>query len=704
MDSPTEEYKSSCHPWIYFEIFKSYTFSGLSEPAREEITGAVNSFLTTGKLPDFTKAAPMLFATQPGAPGKVSIEGWPEDFCPTERNFEISRQEVLRINEELLNNTVLTSLAIEGSDEIRQAMLDEQYFAFYHYLIRYWAVDKGADTTCSPDTEKYICYENMCKSAQAIAVLQKKSITCHNKAFSTFQQPDIHTFGPILEQGEEQLDSDYVLGILRRVNEIRLCWLWDRIVIEIFVQCVHDLLLPITVFADHVSWSLYLFFASIHITGILGGYFDAKKREKELAIEARKVAWAHFKLRRGLLINDLVWGLANLACCFWLNGFGLYGYFGDLVTGILLCMDLANTIWDYQDTKNVHLDDMRRYNEQMRALISRFKDEKTKINVDDNGELQKLLENLQNFNQTGKTDEEADTLANLSQYFCKQENSAIANNERIEIIFWQLRSLYAARDNCANDWSHKQKLFVLDITYALSVLLTFSLLCCFYLTLLPISFPSIMIYIGAISTSATTILWKSTTSVIECNKIHEDKQILKREFDELIADFQSAQNNAMVEYKQQQLYLQILQKGAKIGYQEDDLLYNCLESMRTTLNSILIPVGLAMTFVFAPTSVIGIPTYVLVLLSALVTTLVVSIFIKHYFKPQDSQWVDGDGESSSQPILKTAEFESFKNYIKEKPSDNILRLIKSTRTNNNNSNLFTAALSAPALETALLLS
>lgn len=754
-------------PQIYPEIFASYSFSGLSNAAQTEIKNTVTYFLNTGEIPNFIKAAPMLFNTQPGAPvqfsyelewlskldgdlskakpGIVYVSRYLETYYVKEmdkaepllvdislrnvenlqdndlkqqilnytaqqgrtikvstdkQKLEVSRQEVLRVNEELLNDTIFDSLKIEEESSLKQAILDEQYFALYQYLIRYWAVENRADATRSPDTELYICCQNMITSARAITILQGDEF---KDFFSKFRPKITNSFSFILDQSEEQLDSDYALGMLRRANAIRLCWLWDRIVIEMYVQCAHDLLLPITIFADQVSWSLYMFLASIHITGVLGGYFDARKREKELQIEAKKVAWAHFKLRRGVLINDLVWGFANLACCFWLNGFGIYGYYGDLVTGILLCMDLASTLWDYKDDRRAHLDDMRRYNEQLQVLITRLK-EKAELNI----ELCTLLNYLQKLNTTGDADQEAKTLSNLRDKL-RHLVPETQNKTDIEIIFWQMKSLYASRSNCANDWSRRQKLLLSDIVCAISLVLTFSLLCCFYLTLLPIAFPTLMVSLGAFSLGGTTLLWRSANSAIECSSIQSTKKLIRDEFDELISDFLSTEDESIV--KQKQLYLQILQSGAKVGYQEDKLLFTRLEAMRTTANSILIPLSLAMTFLFAPTVTLGIPTYVFVLLGALVAAVVVSIFIKRYYKPKESKWIAANGNESSQPVLSLGqedgdeEFNSFKALMNKTPkdeniNDQILKLIKSSRTTGDKS-LFADALEEPDAPTEM---
>ena len=224
-----------------------------------------------------------------------------------------------------------------------------------------------------------------------------------------------------------------------------------------------------------------------------------------------------------------------------------------------------------------------------------------------------------------------------------------------------------------------------DVTYAVALVITFSIFCCFYLTFLPITVPTIMVSFGALSLGATSIIWGGAASVITCRGIAANKQAIIQDFDELIEDFVwHCRNQKQDIARQQDLYLQILQTGAKVGYQEDDLLYNKLEGLRETANRIFIPLALAMTFLFAPTVTLGIPTYVFVFLGAFVATVVTSFLIKKYYKAKDSQWIK-DGEANEQPRLIQSEFANFKSlaldkYNEKTGSEDLLKIIKVSRT------------------------
>lgn len=673
----------SVSPNVYQKIFRSYRFSTLSNADEKiEIRAKIAEFLKPlnksetasieNSLPNFPNAAQTMFASQPVAP-----------------DFDFSRQEVLRINEELLSDVTPDRLELQTSAVMRQAMLDEQYFILYQYLARYWAVKNRADAVLSHDKEMAACCNNIRTSVQAILILQNVSTEDFNledaykpieEKIDVLQPKMLPYFQKIgLDQDDTQQNSDYFIRLLRRANLIRLCWLWDRIAIEMYAQCAHDLLLPITIFADQVSWSLYLFLASIHITGIIGAYIDAKKQEKENQIAANKVLLAHLKLRRNVLVNDLVWGFANLACCFWLNGFGLLAYYGDLVTGILLCMDLTMTLWKYRDEKKAHENDVQRYNEQLRILIARSLEKTTS---------DKVKEQLEAFEYVlaaqGQEKAARDALSQLRKNIRELEDTQ--EREEQEVIYWQIKSLFSMRENCKKDWSDRQGMLLCDVTYAVALVITFSILCCFYLTLLPITVPTAMVSFGALSLGATSIVWGGAASIITCRGIAANKKALTEDFDELVEDFVwHCQNQGEDLDRQKDLYLQILQTGAKVGFQEDDLLHNKLEGLRETANRIFIPIALAMTFLFAPTITLGIPTYVFVLLGVFVASVVSSFLIKKYYKAKGSTWIK-DGKESDQPRLVNKEFDNFKQLVNsssdvEARNENLLKVIKVSRTN-----------------------
>lgn len=666
---------------IYKNIYSSYSHANLTEESQSHISAVIQNFFKNADIgkDDFLAAAPILFKMQPSA-GDMDIPS--------------ARKEVLRIGEELLNDTIFDNILNEECKEKQNIFLNENYFILYHYLSRYWAIREKADAAKSPVRELAICYRNICISARIIYLLEGKSLEEADAFVARLAplKPKIpNRFKSFLDKDEELEDSDYGVQLLRRGNAIRLCWLWDRIVIELYILIAHDLLLPITMVASQVSWALYLFLASVHITGVLGAYFDALAQQKRLEIEAKRVLRAHLKLRRDVIVNDLVWGFANLACCFWLCGLGLYGNIGDLLTGLLLVMDLSMVIWRYSDDKKEHFNDIDGYNNQLRALIK-----KASENINDDRSNSELIELLKNLNKAINDNDYKLAklhLANLEKNINGIQDKKLKEN--LQIIYWQLKSLNSSKESCHDIWEEKKLFMRLDIIYAASLIVAFSAFCIFYLSFFHITLPLTIVLFGALSLAGATLIWRSTNSFFETKNISKGRGDAEKEYNALINKFINEQNN-LTEKQQIQLYLKILQKGAKVGYQEDKLLYKKLEVLRETANRIFIPGAIVMTFLFLPVSVVGVPTFVFLLLGVLAATIISSIYIKKYYKPKDTKWVDEKGNLKSQPCFIESQFNEFKEIIKntdfsEKDKrEKILEIIKESRVGKN-AQLFTTS-------------
>lgn len=658
---------------VYSKIYSSYFYDGLEEYAEVTLNNAeeqrkanqairhikqvVNLFLEDGRLEkdDFLNAAPTLFSLQPSV-----------------GEYKSARKEVLRISEELLNDNIFDDIFLEESKDKREYYLNEHYFILYHYLSRYWAVRERADATISPDTELAICYRNICLSVEAIYALKKRE---RKEADDFIQQklghlkPKIaNRYGYFLDKEEEEQDSDYTIKLLRRANAIRLCWLWDRIVIEQYIATAHALLLPVTIFASYVSFGLYLFLASIHITGVFGAYFEALANNERLKIEAKKVLWAHTKLRKDIIINDLIWGMANLACVFWLCGFGLYANIGDLLTGLLLVMDLGMSIWSYKSEKKEYEDDIAGYNKQLIALINRMG-----VVDQTKGLRDAIISNKYSLANT--------LLKNLksnSSYWKSQEDK-----DKWEIICWKLKEIHDKKENRYNAWQDKNLLLYSNIFYAAVLVVAFSAFCGFYLSFFPITLPLFIALMGGMMLAASTLVWRSANSYIECRTIDRKKNKARDDYEELVKEFIN-NNSRLSEIKQKQLCLKILQKGAQVAYQDDKLLYKKLETLRETANRLLIPGAIVLTFLFLPASVVGVPMYVFLLLGIGIAAVGLSMYIKKYYAPKGTKWIDENGVKRRDPSLTTEEFSKFKAVLLdescENKSEQLLKFIKDSRT------------------------
>lgn len=673
---------------VYKKIFTSFGYNELDDSSQKEVDACVDDFLSTGLTPKLNKTSiNVMFDLQ-----------------------SIERAEVLALAKDWLEDMIPEEIYLETDKTKLQFVHKELRFHLYHYLSRYSAIRYHTDTIQSQTTELAACYRYIklcsellheCERAQIDLeedeTKEDKQIELNDKHKTLVKKidalkPDRDSYLPsFLDRDEDCQDSDYLLGQLRRVNNVRLVWLWDRIIIELFISSAQAILAESTAIALHISWSLYLFLATIHLTGAFWHAFDSLTSEEERMIDKNKRIIAQLKLRVYRIINDLIWGLANLACCFWLYGQGTFGFIGDLVTGLLLCMDLTVAcVYFAEETKRDELK-IKLYQEKLETIIDdmcRLKDE---------FDITSLLNEIKE-----KTQANIDITSLLDVIENKLSNS---ENEQLKALFWLLKLNYQGKTACQAKWNEQFKYHVNDIVYCFVLLISFSVLCGFYLSILPISLPVTMVVAGAILLGASTLVWQSASAIMGCYDLKQKSLAAKNEYNKLFEKFskklKSADLNNTKDSKQlKQLYLKILQKSADFGQVEDELLLKQAESVRVFLSQTLIPTAIVLTLLFAPAMTVGLPTYVFLMIGILVATFIVTSAIKSYFRVQDTAWEyseeakDDDGleesliatKTRSKPSVIDQDFEAFCKLARgsrEETSLRVLSEVRSHRTGNN---------------------
>lgn len=691
---------------IYREIYKTYYYTDLSKEAQIHVDNVINQFLVDGIIgkDDFKEAAPILFDMQPTVgeihsarqecllSGEKFLANIIPDSIVTE-NEEIAKYSLAIKNYNLdphLSNTPRKDdidryrISLENYDIKRDVLLKESYLILYHYLSRYWAVREGADIALSPDDVLNLSYDTICLGAETILLLQKKNFADVNnfkEKLAPLKKEFTKIFQKIsLDQGDNESNSNYFIKLLRRLNAIRLFWLWNRITLEAFILSIHNALINFTIAATHLSWSLYLFLGCVHVTGVIQGYFEAKARADILKISAEKAGLAHLKLRRDVLVNDVIWGFANLACCFWLCGLGIYGSIGDLLTGLLLCMDLRMNYLRLHEEGEKFAEDIDDLNKSMQNIINKnidYSDEDTKEILDC------LKENINNNNY------------DYVNYLLKKLNVAIQKDkcdENIKKLYWQLKSIHARKEERANAWQDKKLMLYSDIFYAAFIIVAFVMLCSFYLAFASMTMPLMIGLVGAVSLAAATLVWRSANSYIETGILKRDKNLIKQEYNDLIEEY--VENyKTLSEARKNQICLSILDKGAQLCYKEEESRYKKMEIFRETANRLLIPGAIAMNFLFLPESLGGAPTFVFLFVGILVAAVITSFLIKKYYQPKNTKWKNSEDEESSKPCLLSYQFNEVKLLLEidltlEAKNERILTLIRDNRTENNSPNTY----------------
>lgn len=170
-----------------------------------------------------------------------------------------------------------------------------------------------------------------------------------------------------------------------------------------------------------------------------GTYFEdwgitEKMRALDLRWDERfKAQWDE---RKFLILNNAVWGLVNFVCFFWLVGHNVFGYWGNVLTGLLLLADLALVCWQFMEAETEHNKTLAFYDKGIEELALRI----GALEDQNNPEKQSLMARLQ----------------------------------------VERRELQKAKANVERDWKYHVKKHELNLMYGVGVMIGFALLCSFF--------------------------------------------------------------------------------------------------------------------------------------------------------------------------------------------------------------------------------
>lgn len=236
-----------------------------------------------------------------------------------------------------------------------------------------------------------------------------------------------------------------LIGWMSDVNERRLYWVWGGGMLSSVIEMLPDDFYrkaqaqkavsapaPIT---GYMSWVLYYTRFAINLSLLLKHSIDGPWMSEE---ERKIPAWERFKTqwnqRKFSLLNDSIWGLANMACFFWLKGPGAMGMAGNVATAGLLLMDLSLSIWRFYEESTA-------YNKRIQAMYDAYDRLKGKLK--------------------------------------KAEESSTPDPDRIAELQRQLREANRLIMRTELDWKYKKLNMINDMAYAGGLLAAFCVACCF---------------------------------------------------------------------------------------------------------------------------------------------------------------------------------------------------------------------------------
>lgn len=405
------------------------------------------------------------------------------------------------------------------------------------------------------------------------------------------------TIAPVKQRRTKQWEgagkTEVIRNWMNEINGLRLYWVWGGGLLNTVLSMLPDDFAntpqaqqgvaapaPIT---GYMSWILYYARFGINLALLLKHTFKGpwmSDEEKNLPIST----WDRFKTqwdqRKFALLNDSIWGVANMVCFFWLTGGGMLGYYGNIATALLLLMDVTLTVW-------------------------KFYEESTQYNV-----------NLQRYN--------ADIA--LLQAKIAAETSLVAK----ELFELQLADLKKAKKQCELDWQYKKYGLTNDLVYAVALLVAFSLMCCFLFP--PAAMvPAAAVILGITGAALCFVLNAVNAAIkgaLEIGKVQQTHQSVKREYQVLLDAFLALDDEGENLNKKKKLYLDMQQLLAESDYQQQLINFQKVKLVRSILIDALVPPLVFVSFVFMPMG-IGIA----VLAAGLALALITNYILKR-FEPQ----------------------------------------------------------------------
>lgn len=314
-----------------------------------------------------------------------------------------------------------------------------------------------------------------------------------------------------------------------------------------------------------MGWILYFLRGGVN-TAFL---FEVSSQIKSLNLskeEQHECFIGQWHEKKFSILNDAVWGLVNCICFFILTGPGIMGYYGDALNGALFIFDFALGAWALAEAQCQH--------EKVQAQYKRDID---------------VLE------------------ARIKRIKALEDGSEAARNAltRAEM---RLRDLKREARTSKRDWDYEITQLKLDAAYSGIIILSFAVLCCFFVppgTVVP---ATMMIYnlVGSIMCFGFGVVHAALTSTLGLLKSGEVSVALEEDYGVYLKRFREEyEKGAGIrdENKLHLLFLDLRRTMAKTEYQVALADYQLANMICTIMTDILIPVMFIAAFVLMPTTI-----------------------------------------------------------------------------------------------------
>lgn len=444
------------------------------------------------------------------------------------------------------------------------------YINFYESRFHRLADLKDALEECS----KYLKILDDSADTEALAVKINNDFTDSRWKIPACMPQCIHDFA--------HAQTKQTIAVMDESNNVRLYWVWASGMLLSLMDLISDTFHNIdntrrainmpSRYTGLMSWVLYYFRFGYQASLFIKHTIDPTIKLPPSLCNVTPDSWHEFELwtmheqertlgmnrraelqwgdRQYRIINDGIWGPANMACFLWLVGSGFAGYAGNVLTGALLFMDFALSV--------------KAYYEQEEARKMKMADRDKVIN-----DAREALE---------KAKETQD--ANLIAYWQ-------------HVLFY--REQMKARTAIQH---HHQKLRDLGaIAYTGGLFVAFWVASALFLP--PFAFTVahflMITFLGSTFCFSANALYSFISGVIDIWQSMAMRVQTKNECKALFAQFDSP---AMSDADRKVLYLQMRSLLAEADYHNDMIVFHKIKLARTVLIDLSIPLVLFCTITF----------------------------------------------------------------------------------------------------------
>ncbi|MCL9682991.1 hypothetical protein [Legionella maioricensis] len=439
-------------------------------------------------------------------------------------------------------------------------------------------------------------------------------------------------------------------------NEKRLYWVWGGGLIKTFLELIpadywnveqgrQTVKMP-DPYTGTLSWSLYYFRFALNFSLLLKhtiqGSWMTSEAEKSTPWQKRFLT--QWDQRKFTLLNDFVWATGNALCFFWLYGSGTLGSAGDALTLALLVFDITLAVWEFAEEQTKYNKEMLDYENHIKRLelqlegtkkdaetaegySQRIREYEGQLQAVEVAQAHSLAEDPDNSEELLDYENQIKRLKLLLEGTQKAAEAEEQYARRIREYQAQLNALKKAQKQCQREWEHKKRILIVNVSYAVGLMLAFFLLTAPFLPALAAAGPA-----GAVLCLALTVICNAIKGGMEIHKTRQSIKETKEEIKNKIDEFKRLmkENPDMDDKEKKFLFLEIKKLMAESKYQRQTVTLQAAHLLRSIIFETFVPAIILVNLIFLPMG----PAFWGVIAAVIGLAFLTNFLINHFITPE----------------------------------------------------------------------